>query len=238
MIIFTGVSSDNIFQCTCGPGFYMNTKTLHCDICPRGMFCTGYQNTPETCPSNTFSNEAAKSMQECLCTGDNMVYFFDSDSMHCVCNTAYTLNTTSGKCVRCPKHPIETTFSPGGLCMCSPGYFVPNSANLNTFAMYNLSRVSSIDHPLSVLHRRALFFYLKEYPWLSIDKLQQNTVVDSCTLCPPNFYCTGGNNAVTYNEITNISTYTPFMAGAHTKDTWVRFVYLRVCTFRLFNYFM
>jgi hypothetical protein len=132
------------------------------------------------------------------------------------------LNAESSTCTRCNLFPIETTLSIGTSCTCAPGFFYPDIANLNRFAFYNLTILDAYEHPLSVLHRQTISLYLDEYPILKTHNIDSKTSPSTitCVLCPPNFYCIGGNALIQIID-NNYSSYTFLPVGAHTQKSWL-----------------
>lgn len=213
----------HIQHCLCAAGTTMNISARTCVLCSENMFCQGDTRAPVQCPAGTVSEQGAKSLKDCECLQSNMITILRDERIECVCNASYLLDTRHGSCVRCQNYPTETTVVPGGFCVCANGYFKKTNANLNTFAMHNLTDTNSMTHPFSSLHRRSMYLYLLEYPELLVENLGEYLAHgdSKCILCPPGFFCVGGQETNLHYVQSNVSQYTPFVVGAHTPSVWV-----------------
>jgi hypothetical protein len=153
----------------------------------------------------------------------NLLQICVAGVLECVCDKGYVLDVGLLICTRCKLFPMQTTMSIGTPCTCAPGFFNPYIANLNRFALYNLTTVDPHQHPLSIMHRQMLAMYLDEFPLLKTHNIASKTSSSelNCILCPPGFYCIGGNSMIQMNEI-NQSSYTYYPVGAYTAKSWVR----------------
>lgn len=206
------IQTKDISGCVCQDGYFRNTTTNICTICPAGFYCTREILIECPVPQN-YSFKNSSKLQDCfcapgfikndwdciLCPLNHFCPGFDEQIScptfssgtkrglitisQCICDDGHEM--IDGRCEVCPEH----SFSRGSnVCTCLPGYYLNSTANctkcpVNTICTGNNNFISCPENSTSNEGSS------DDESCLCIPGTFLNLTSRTCQICPENHFC-------------------------------------------------